>query len=164
MNTPEVERAARAATEALAKFDRAGVTTVLQTVPYLTQTLRELLAAVTATNKPADEPRVLSIVAEIVSERGRQDAKWGAPHDVPDGTGSGKRMLGRAFADIRDEVQAWVDRAAEEGTSTMSTVLLEEVFEALAESDEQKLRAELIQVAAVAAKWIQIIDERDTLS
>lgn len=106
--------------------------------------------------------RVLSIVAEIVAERARQDEKWGDPHDVPDGTGAEVTFFGGdTFADLRDVVQATVDAAAAVGGSRMSWVLLEEVFEALAESDEQKLRGELIQVAAVAAKWVQIIDARE---
>ncbi len=109
--------------------------------------------------------RVLSIVAEIVGERARQDQKWGDPHDVADGTGAHVTFFGGdTFADLRDATQAAVDAAAAVGGSRMSWVLLEEVFEALAESDEQKLRAELIQVAAVAAKWVQIIDAREVQS
>lgn len=104
--------------------------------------------------------RVLSIVAEIVGERGRQDEKWGDPHDVPNGTGATQLFMGQTVADLRDWIQGSVDIAADRGDSRMSWVLLEEVFEALAEDDDAKLRAELIQVAAVAAKWVQIIDAR----
>ncbi|TIH26025.1 NUDIX hydrolase, partial [Subtercola vilae] len=39
-------------------------------------------------------------------------------------------------------------------------ILLEEVFEAFAESDTSKLRTELIQVAAVAQQWVEAIDRR----
>lgn len=52
---PTREEAARAATEALAAFDRADIFTVLQTVPALAQTLRELLTAVTTPTSPADD-------------------------------------------------------------------------------------------------------------
>lgn len=105
--------------------------------------------------------RVLSITAEIVGERARQDEKWGDPKNVPNGTGPAVTFPGGdTFVELRDEIQAIVDGAAEVGESRMSWVLLEEVFEALAESDDDKLRAELIQVAAVAAKWVQIIDAR----
>lgn len=41
-------------------------------------------------------------------------------------------------------------------------VLLEEVYEALAEPDPERLRAELVQVAAVCAAWISDIDRRPT--
>lgn len=39
-------------------------------------------------------------------------------------------------------------------------MLLEEVAEAFAESDDARLRAELVQVAAVAQAWIESIDRR----
>lgn len=109
--------------------------------------------------------RVLSIVAEIVGERARQDEKWGEPHDVPNGTGPNVSFPGGdTFLELRDEIQAMVDGAAPFGQSRMSWVLLEEVFEALAESDDVRLREELIQVAAVATKWVQIIDARTEAS
>ena len=38
--------------------------------------------------------------------------------------------------------------------------LLEEVYEALAESDPEKLKTELVQVAAVAVTWIKCIERR----
>lgn len=109
--------------------------------------------------------RVLSIVAEIVGERARQDEKWGEPHDVPNGTGPSVTFPGGdTFRELRDEIQAIVNGAAAFGGSRMSWVLLEEVFEALTEDDDKKLREELIQVAAVAAKWVQIIDAREARS
>ncbi|MFF0295572.1 hypothetical protein ACFYST_06175 [Kitasatospora sp. NPDC004614] len=37
-------------------------------------------------------------------------------------------------------------------------ILLEEVYEAVAEADPAKLRAELIQVAAVCAAWVHDLD------
>ncbi len=40
------------------------------------------------------------------------------------------------------------------------TILLEEVAEAFAENDPATLRRELVQVAAVAAAWIEAIDRR----
>lgn len=39
-------------------------------------------------------------------------------------------------------------------------MLLEEVFEAMAESDLVKLRAELVQTSAVCVAWIEDIDSR----
>lgn len=105
-----------------------------------------------AHSPPTDATGVLSIAAEIVSERRSQDVKWGEPHDAADGTGQGELFMAVPFAELRDDMQSRVDRAAYRNESRMSWVLLEEVFEALAESDDQKLRAELIQVAAVAAK------------
>ncbi len=39
-------------------------------------------------------------------------------------------------------------------------ILLEEVHEALAEDDPTRLRAELLQVAAVAVCWVEAIEQR----
>ena len=52
------------------------------------------------------------------------------------------------------------DEAAKSGTLTWRHILLEEVFEALAESDPAKLRTESIQSAAVIAAWVEDIDSR----
>lgn len=101
-----------------------------------------------------------SILTEIGRERGTQDAKWGVPKNVPNGTGPDGSLLGYSFGELRDMMQSAVDELAARHESRMAAVLLEEVFEALAEDDERRLREELIQVAAVAAKWVQIIDER----
>lgn len=45
-----------------------------------------------------------------------------------------------------------------DGTVTWWHILREEVFEAAAENDPEKLRAELVQVAAVAVKMIDALD------
>jgi hypothetical protein len=52
--------------------------------------------------------------------------------------------------------------ATADGRVTWRHILTEEVYEAFAESDPTKLRAELVQVAAVAVQWIQAIDRRPT--
>lgn len=101
-----------------------------------------------------------SILTEIGLERGAQDVKWGAPKNVPNGTGQDGSLLGYSFGELRDMMQSAVDNMAARRESTMAAVLLEEVFEVLAESDDERVREELIQVAAVAAKWVQVIDER----
>ena len=51
-----------------------------------------------------------------------------------------------------------------DGTVTWWHILREEVFEAAAESDPQALRAELVQVAAVAMKMIDAIDRPEEAS
>jgi hypothetical protein len=104
--------------------------------------------------------RIVGISREIRAERKAQDAKWGPAREVANGSGEDATLLGWTFTQLRGLMQAEVDRRAGSGDSTMALVLLEEVFEALAESDDSALRVELIQVAAVAAKWVQIIDQR----
>ncbi|WP_342342442.1 NUDIX hydrolase [Planobispora rosea] len=92
------------------------------------------------------------VLAEIGAERAAQDARWGI-QDIPDGTGpEGAAAAGRA----KDETAA----ASADGTLTWRHILIEEVLEAFAENDPEALRTELIQVAAVAAKWAQALDRR----
>ena len=93
----------------------------------------------------------LSILAEVLAERVRQDAKWGEQNH-PDGTGL------RADAAMAALAKADCDRAARDGELTYRHILDEEVCEAFAETDPAKLRVELVQVAAVAVAWIEKLD------
>lgn len=98
-------------------------------------------------------PGVKAFAEEIDAERGRQLRKFGEQHH-PDGTGL--PVYEHAANRYRDQV----DRNAASGVLAWRDVLLEEVYEALAESDPAKLRTELIQVAAVCAAWIRDLDSR----
>ncbi|MDX3637787.1 NUDIX hydrolase [Streptomyces europaeiscabiei] len=93
------------------------------------------------------------ILAEVQAERERQDAKFGEQNH-PDGTGL--PIYQHSARRYRDAA----DRNAAAGVLAWRDVLLEEVHEALAEKDPAALRAELVQVAAVAAAWIAAIDRR----
>jgi hypothetical protein len=131
----------------------------------LVQIARQVLVVLDAEATALDP--VTAILSEIGAERDAQDAKWGAPHDVPDGTGPSAVLPFRVndhnwvpYGVLRRRAQEATDRAMAERDSTMALVLLEEVFEAVAEANQARLRTELIQVAAVAAKWVQIIDAR----
>ncbi|MGW9437974.1 hypothetical protein [Streptomyces sp. NPDC055607] len=98
-------------------------------------------------------PGVKAFAEAIDTERQAQLKKFG-DQKHPDGTG---------YDGSTEHADFWRQRcqdafAAEEGT--WGHVLLEEVFEAMAESDPAKLRAELLQVAAVCAAWIWDIDQR----
>lgn len=99
--------------------------------------------------------KVVSVLGEVAVERARQDEKWGEQNH-PDGTGRGGS---RDRADLTREV---CQRAAREGTCTWKLILDEEVAEAMAELEPQRLRAELIQVAAVAVAWAEAIDRRSS--
>ena len=99
---------------------------------------------------PTDRPDILP---EIAAERARQDAKWGEQNH-PDGTGNA------GDAHVARLAKSWCDNAAKRGALTYRHILDEEVQEAFAESDPAKLRAELVQVAAVAVAWIECIDRR----
>lgn len=107
----------------------------------------------------------MSALDEIAAERARQDARWGEQNHT-DGTGP-HRGLGLAgwaptYPEWRDRIRETVNTLAERDDSQWALILLEEVFEALAEADPTTVRAELVQVAAVAAQWIEAIDRRTT--
>jgi protein involved in temperature-dependent protein secretion len=99
-------------------------------------------------------PGVRQFAEEIDAERQRQLAKFGEQHH-PDGTGGSGALY------VADRYRTVVDRALEAGNATWRDIALEEVYEALAESDPARLRAELVQVAAVCAAWIADLDSRE---
>jgi hypothetical protein len=95
---------------------------------------------------------LMDVIAEVVSERERQDAKWGEQnHD--DGTDA-------ALAGAASIIKARVNGRAKDGTLTWFDILDEEIIEVLSEEDEEKLREELIQAAAVCVAWAEAIDRR----
>ncbi|MFE9234792.1 hypothetical protein [Cellulosimicrobium funkei] len=108
-----------------------------------------------------------SVVDDVAAERVRQDAKWGVQNH-PDGTGRAVRVLDPLVDPSRYTEAGWLatrakastDTAARGGSVTWRHILLEEVFEALAEDDPERLRTELVQVAAVAQQWAEAIDRR----
>lgn len=121
--------------------------------------------------------RATRAICDVIAERKRQNLKWGEQNH-PDGTGAAEpvlldltvqlRLLGDEprnimvipAAELALAAQHAEQYAASAGRSTWAHVLLEEVFEALAESDPVALRFELVQVAAVAAQWAEAIDRR----
>lgn len=110
----------------------------------------EELAAIRRENVTADA------LAEVLLERQRQHGLWGEqnPPDVGD-------PYTRAW--YSSEAVGWkITNADRVGRDVLAWdgILLEEVFEALAESDPTKLRAELVQVAAVCVAWCEAIDRR----
>lgn len=95
---------------------------------------------------------MMNVLNEIEDERDRQDAKWGEQNH-PDGTSPVK------FGPIAEHYRDECDRNHKVGFGTWLDILLEEVYEAAASSGSE-LREELIQVAAVAAAWVEAIDRR----
>jgi hypothetical protein len=103
-------------------------------------------------------PGELHVLGHVSHERRLQDQKWGPLDEetltMADGTGDDE--LTEAANDARSRCNA----AFAAGEGTWADILEEEVAEALAEQDPKRLRAELIQVAAVAVKWCEAIDLR----
>jgi hypothetical protein len=105
-------------------------------------------------------PGVRAFAEAIDAERQRQLAKWGEQHH-PDGTHRHREVLpGWPAAELADAARNACQHAAEMGIVTWRDILTEEVAEALVESDPARLRAELVQVAAVCAAWIADLDSR----
>jgi hypothetical protein len=96
-----------------------------------------------------------SVLMEIADERDRQDAKWGQQNH-PDGTG----RPGDADMATLDRAKCKANGPDGPDVDNWRDILQEEVSEAFAETDPEKLRAELLQVAAVAVAWAEAIDRR----
>ena len=97
--------------------------------------------------------KTIEVAREVVDERSAQDARWGEQNH-PDGTSA----IGWDWQAENAKFSCEEVRAA--GRMTWRHILLEEVFEAFAEEHPDRLRAELLQVAAVAQAWIEAIDRR----
>jgi len=112
------------------------------------------LLGVLATLRDSKEVKVPSVFDEIEAELLRAEAKFPDQHlpNFPE------RMDWDHATAERDQAQELTDRCHAKGVVTWWHVLREEVYEAFAESDPAKLRAELIQVGAMAVRWIEDLD------
>lgn len=106
------------------------------------------------------------ILKEVWLERRAQDDVWGEQNWI-DGTGiSWVEHLVPFFwrEDRANQIvslaRAQYQRELDSGKSTWRGIALEEIAEAFAETDPEKLRAELVQCAAVFVNWIGAIDRR----
>ncbi|MEU0370609.1 hypothetical protein ABZ070_10150 [Streptomyces sp. NPDC006283] len=99
-------------------------------------------------------PGVKTFAEAIDTERQAQLAKFG-DQKHPDGTSNDptSRLM-------RDSARFLCELAAQRGDVTWARILDEECREVMAETDPAKLRAELVQVAAVCAAWIHDLDRR----
>jgi hypothetical protein len=100
----------------------------------------------------------MSTLDEVAAERRRQIDKWGEQNH-PDGVAT--TDVDRVAADTARRA---CEQAFAAGLGTWRVILEEEVREAFAESSVEALRAELIQVAAVAVAWVEAIDRRQASS
>ena len=110
----------------------------------------------------------INIFNEIFNERSKQEAKWGEQNH-PNGTGTQDCEnlisfvgLSTSYGYVRqsDCAKSLCDSATDAGFVTWAHILLEEMIEAFDEKDDDQIRKELIQVAAVAHAWIQAIDRK----
>ncbi|WP_051734993.1 MULTISPECIES: hypothetical protein [Streptomyces] len=97
-------------------------------------------------------PGLTHFAQELDAERGRQLQKWGDQRHR-DGT----NLANDGWA---AHAKAQCQNAADEDRLTWAHILQEEFTEVMAETNPARLRAELIQVAAVCAAWVSDLDRR----
>jgi hypothetical protein len=108
------------------------------------------------------------VLVDISNERTSQYAKWGQ-QDHPDSFSNypladytSHRYM--TAAELADRAKENNDADGDRGDVNWQNILLEEVFETLEAAQRARhpedLRAELIQVAAVAVAWVEAIDRR----
>lgn len=104
-----------------------------------------------------DSKETRDVLFEVYEERLRQTEKWGV-QEHPMGTGPSVELFGYEIKDLLGFVTNYND---ENDNPFWGTILLEEVLEALAETeDSENLRKELLQVAAVAVAAVENLDRK----
>jgi hypothetical protein len=93
------------------------------------------------------------IFEDVRAERSRQDQRWGKQMH-PNGTS-------QKFKPMADSARNACRKADAQGANTWMHIMREEVWEALSETDRERLRSELVQVVAVGVAWIECLDEQD---
>jgi hypothetical protein len=108
---------------------------------------------------------VSKVLEEIAQERARQDAKWGEQNHPSVSPLSQHGMIPNPIAlhlpISADCARQMCERRFREGNGSWTDIALEEFCEAVeVGNDDAKCRAELVQLAAVVAAWIECIDRR----
>ena len=122
------------------------------------------------TTEPADRSPALShvaswgVISDLANEVERAELKFGRQLEMPSFATMSLTRLGarNPFYGMPTEEVAKMEcqGAAEQGWCTWGHVLAEEVAEAYNAPTLEELRAELIQVAAVALRWCEAIDHQ----
>lgn len=112
-----------------------------------------------------------SVYGEVRCERARQDEKWGEQNhpdadpvllERPGGV-TAQRLAEHHEVPTGTRGRQLCETAASRGETSFMGILVEEVGEAMDEiavGNEDALREELVQVAAVAVQWVEAIDRR----
>lgn len=114
-----------------------------------------------STESPVLPLSTRGVLYEVLQERHRQNEKWGEQNhpdfNEAELTDYAKMVAGHEADSARAECQRFADL----GQCSFNLILREEVMEAAAErTDPQALRTELVQVAAVAVQWVEVLDRR----
>lgn len=107
------------------------------------------------------------VLQEVLAERERQDAKWGEQNhpnlspevarEIPEDTA---RDMGVPSAHTARQRVENLARRGQLGYADIALEEFAEAIEAAALEDEQALRNELVQTAAVLVAWVEAIDRR----
>lgn len=105
------------------------------------------------------------ILEDIRKHREVQIAQYGTNDDLEDGTGPHTLWLRELSFDDAREIERKLRHDYQlhshiYGKPTWMHLVREEVAEAFKESDTDRLREELIQVAALCVSWIETLDAR----
>lgn len=109
--------------------------------------------------KVSENSPIVKILSDIGEERGRQIERFG--NQLHTDTNDLYRQVSRGISTADTFRNRYACEQASTGDACWHTILLEEVAEAIEEAcegDKEKLREELVQVAAVAAAWIEQLD------
>lgn len=98
-----------------------------------------------------------SVLDEIRAERDRQDEKWGEQNHADCPASSNRAQELRS---IGQYLESTARRQLSDGDVSWAAILAEEIGEALQARSIEELKAELIQVAAVAAAWVEALKRR----
>lgn len=107
-------------------------------------------------NTDTDLTASTAFAAKVVEERARHIARWG----IQNHESYNSELKVREYKRAEERYKSIWSAQKAEGRITWDVVLLEEVFEALSETDPEKRKEELIQVAAVAIAEAESIDLR----
>jgi hypothetical protein len=108
------------------------------------------------------------VLREVVAERARQDAKWGEQNH-PDLSPYAQKPWVHGPATYFyglppvEQAKQLTDADAAGGSCSWARIALEELTEAIDaadQGDEDAVRTEVIQLAAVCVQWAQAIDRR----
>lgn len=108
------------------------------------------------------------VLGDVRAERARQFAKYGTNEGLRDGTGEAwlrpfsLEDSATIEARLREDYEAY--KVQHVGLPTWMHLVREEVAEAFAEMDPERLREELVQVAALCVSWVEKIDARGAVA
>lgn len=107
-------------------------------------------------------PTTQPVLNEVLAERVRQDEKWGEQNwpNFPKWAVNDVHRAMHYGIPTEAMAKAQTESRFKHLAGTYADILIEEVAEAIGAHDDDALREELVQVAAVAVAWIEAIDRR----